>query len=69
MPVAWLARVRCAAFWFRILSNPLYEGKILRVAAMEAIECGGPWVMKLQGVLSHLGSVVLELRRYGACPV
>ena len=32
VPVAWLARVRCAAFWFRILSNPLYEGRILRVA-------------------------------------
>ena len=40
MPVAWLARVRCAAFWFRILSNPLYKGRILRVGtAMEAMEC------------------------------
>ena len=28
VPVAWLARVRCAAFWFRILSNLLYEGRI-----------------------------------------
>ena len=37
LPVAWLARVRCAAFWFRILSNPLYEWRILRVAAMETI--------------------------------
>ncbi len=40
VPVAWLARVRCAAFWFKILSNPLYEGRILRIAAMEAMECG-----------------------------
>ena len=39
VPVAWLARVRCAAFWFRILSNPLYEGRIFTVAAMKAMEC------------------------------
>ena len=41
VPIAWLARVRCGAFWIRILSNTLYEGWVLRVAAMEAIECGG----------------------------
>ena len=39
VPVAWLARVRCAAFWFRILSNSLYEGRIFTVAAMKAMEC------------------------------
>ena len=33
VPVTWLARVRCAAFWFTILSNPLCKGRILRVAA------------------------------------
>ena len=51
VPVAWLARVRCAAFWFRILSIPLYEGRIWRVAAIEAMECGGTWIMKLQECL------------------
>ena len=51
MPVAWLARVRCAAFWFRILSIPLYEERIWRVAAIEAMECGGTWIMKLQECL------------------
>ena len=58
MPDAWLARVRCAAFWFRILSNPLYESRIMRrIAAMEAMECGGSWIMKLQEC--NLGGVVL----------
>ena len=40
VPHAWPARVRCAAFWFRILymSNPLYEGRIFRGAAVEAME-------------------------------
>ena len=41
LPVAWLARIRCAAFWFRILSNLLYQGRVLRVAAMKAMECDG----------------------------
>ena len=68
VPAAWLARVRCAALWFGILSNPLYEGRSLKVAAMEAMECGGTWIMKLQECLK-LGGVVLELRRYGAYPV
>lgn len=64
MPVAWLARVRCAAFRFKILSNPLYEGRILKVSAMEAIKCGGSWIMKLKSVSSPLGGVMLELKRY-----
>ena len=55
MPVAWLARVRCAAFWFRILSTPLYDGRILRVAAVEAMECGGSRMMKLQECLKSFG--------------
>ena len=55
VPVAWLARVRCTAFWFRILSNPLYEGRILRIAAMEAMECGGLCIMKLQECLKSFG--------------
>ena len=59
VPVAWLARVRCAAFWFRILSNTLYEGRILRIVAMEAMECGGSWIVKLQECLTC---------RYFPCP-
>ena len=53
--IAWLARVRCGAFWIRILSNTLYEGRVLRLAAMEAIECGGSWIMKLQECLKSFG--------------
>ena len=50
MPVRCLVsyRVRCAAFWFRMLSNSLYDGRILRVAAVEAMDCRGSWMMKLQ---------------------
>ena len=55
MPIAWLARVRCAAFWLKILSNPLYEGRILKVAAMEAMKCGGSWIMKLKECLKSFG--------------
>ena len=59
LPVAWLARVRCAAFWFRILSNPLYEWRILRVAAMETMEFGRTGIMKLQECLKSFGWCVV----------
>ena len=55
VPVAWLARVRCAAFWVGTLSNPLYEGRILRVVAVEDMECGGSWMMRLQERLNIFG--------------
>ena len=55
VPVAWLARVKCAAFWFRILSNLLYDGRILKVAVVEAMECGRSWMMKLQECLKSFG--------------
>ena len=49
-PVVWLARVRCVAFWFKVLSSPLYGGRILRGAALEAMECGGSWDYETVGV-------------------
>ena len=50
-----IADVAEYTFWFRILSNPLYDGRILRIAAMEAMECGGSWIMKLQECLKSFG--------------
>ena len=47
-----------------MLTSPLYEERILRVAALVAMECGGSWIMKLWNVSSPLDGVVLELRRY-----
>ena len=52
-PVVWLARVRCVAFWFNV--HCIYEGRILRVAALEAMECGGSWIMKLGECLKSFG--------------
>ena len=39
-PVVWLVSIRCVAFWFKVLTNPLHEGRILIAAPLEAIECG-----------------------------
>ena len=36
-PVVWLARIRFVAFWFEVLTNPLYEGRILKAAAFKAL--------------------------------
>ena len=54
-PVVWLVRVRCVAFWFKVLSSPLYDGRTLRGAALEAMECGGSWIMKLWECLKSFG--------------
>ena len=54
-PVVWLARVRCVAFWFKVLSSPLYGGRILRGAVLEAMECGGSRIMKLWESLKFFG--------------
>ena len=58
MPDAWLRGLDVLFLGFKILSNPLYEGRILKVAAMEAMEameCGGSWIMKLQECLRSFG--------------
>ena len=40
-PVVWLVSVRCVTFWLRVMTNPLFEGRILRAAALEAAKSGG----------------------------
>ena len=54
-PVVWLARTKCISFWFKVLSSPLYEGRILRAVALEAVQRRVGWVRNLQRCLKHLG--------------
>ena len=54
-PVVWLARIKCISFWFKVLSAPLYEGRILRAVALEALQHRMGWVRNLQRCLEHLG--------------
>ena len=49
--VTWIARVRCTSFWLQILNDPIYNGRILKKVAEEAIECGGKWVHQMRKCL------------------
>ena len=33
-PVVWLARMRCVAFWLKVMTNPMFEGKSLMAAVL-----------------------------------
>ena len=33
LPVVWEARVRCMQFWYKVLMNMVYEGRLLRKVA------------------------------------
>ena len=54
-PVVWLARIKCMSFWCKVLSSPLYEGRILRAVALEALQRRVGWVQNLQRCLERLG--------------
>ena len=54
-PVVWLARVRCVTFWFKVMTNPLFEGRILRAAVLEAAKGGGGWTKNLKKYLECFG--------------
>ena len=39
LPVVWEARVRCVQFWYKVLTSKVYEGRLLRKVASQAVEC------------------------------
>ena len=47
-PVVWLTRMRCVAFWLKVMTNPMFEGRILRAAALAAAKSGGGWMKNLK---------------------
>ena len=55
-PLMWEARLRCVVFWFKILLSPMFENRIIRRAAKDAISVSrGPWLNNLKDVLAHFG--------------
>ena len=48
LPVVWLARFRCTVFWFRVLLSKVYDGRLLRRVAVEAVKYGkGSWMKNM----------------------
>ena len=45
LSVVWEARVRCVQFWYKVLTNKVHEGRLLRKVATQAVECEkGSWM-------------------------
>ena len=52
----WDARLRCVVFWFKILLSPMFENRIIRRAAEDAISLSrGPWLNNLKDLLAPFG--------------
>ena len=48
LPVRWLAKLRCVLFWVRVLSSRVYDGRLIRQVATEAVKFGrGSWLCKM----------------------
>ena len=56
LPMVWLARMRCTLFWFKVLASKVYEGRILRRVAVEAVKYGkGSWMQKMLSCCREFG--------------
>ena len=48
LPVVWEARVRCAQFYYKVLTSKVYESRLLRKVASQAVECEkGSWMRSI----------------------
>ena len=54
-PVVWLVRMRCDAFWLKVMTNPMFKGRILRAAALAAAKSSGGWMKNLKNCMECFG--------------
>ena len=48
LPVVWKAKMHCVKFWLKVLNNEMYEGRLLRKIARQAMDCNkGIWVKNM----------------------
>ena len=46
--VVWIAKLRCVTFWFKVLTSPMYDKRLLRRVAIESVRHGkGSWMKKM----------------------
>ena len=56
LPLCWEARVRCMKFWHKMMTHPVYENRIIKKVALDALSVnGGSWIRKLQGCFIAFG--------------
>ena len=48
LPVVWEAKMHCMKFWMKIPTSEVYEGRLLRKMAREAVKCDkGVWMKNI----------------------
>ena len=56
LPVVWEARVSCVQFWYKVLTSKVYEGRLLRKVASQAVECEkGSWMRSIGRYVDKIG--------------
>ena len=56
LPVMLEARVRCMQLWYKVLTSKLYEGRLLRKVASQAVEYEkGSWMRSIGRCVGKFG--------------
>ena len=56
LPVVREVKMYCVRFWLKVLTGEMYERRLLRKLARQAVECGkGVWVKNMAKCLLSLG--------------
>ena len=54
--VVWEARVRCVQFYYKVLISKVYESRLLRKVASQAVECEkGSWMRSIGRCVGKVG--------------
>ena len=56
LPIRWRAKLQCVLFWVRVLSSRVYDGRLIRQVATEAVKFGrGSWLRKMSMCCKEFG--------------
>ena len=56
LPVRWRAKLQCVLFWVRVLSSRVYDGRLIRQVATEAVKFGrDSWLHKMSMCCKEFG--------------
>ena len=64
LPVVWLAKLRCVSFWFKVLTSPMYDKRLLKRVVTEAVRHGkGSWMRKMARCCQDFDWETVELQQ------
>ena len=48
LKLVWEVRIRCPVYWLKIMCDPMYENRLSRRIAVEAMNSNAGWIKKLR---------------------